>query len=87
MTDSKDSAQGDKPKSFLFQDAPELEFGNTYQGKIVELQPSGALVQIHVAMPPVFIKNSQLDVKKVSLPFRLFQHVLLSLLFYLGLRS
>ena len=45
----------------------ELEFGNTYTGKVVELQQAGALVLIHPNKPPVFVRNSQLDLKKVSL--------------------
>ena len=43
----------------------ELEFGNTYTGKVVELQQAGALVLIHPNKPPVFVRNSQLDLKKV----------------------
>ena len=45
----------------------ELEFGNTYTGKVVELQQAGALVLIHPNKPPVFVRNSQLDLKKVRL--------------------
>jgi len=31
----------------------------------VELQQSGAYVEIHQQMDPVFVRNSQLDIKKV----------------------
>ncbi|KAF6033457.1 hypothetical protein EB796_008231 [Bugula neritina] len=44
----------------------QFEFGNTYKGKIVELQQSGAYVELHQQMDPVFVRNSQLDIKKIS---------------------
>lgn len=52
--------------SSFVQEAPDLEFGNVYTGKVVELQKNGAFVQIHQAISPVFVKNSQLDLKVVS---------------------
>ena len=44
----------------------QLEFGNVYTGKIVELQKTGAYVLIHPQMNPVFVRNSQLDMKLVG---------------------
>jgi len=54
----------------------QFEFGNTYKGKIVELQQSGAYVEIHQQMDPVFVRNSQLDIKKVISLFAILLHML-----------
>merc|ERR1719312_1434209 len=48
--------------------APELEFGAIYTSKIVELLDRGIMVQLHSAMDPVFLPNSQLDAKKIAHP-------------------
>ena len=48
--------------------APDLEFGAIYTSKIVELQEKGVMIELHPAMDPVFLHNSQLDSKKVSHP-------------------
>ena len=44
----------------------DLEFGAIYNAKIVDSRPNGLVVSLYEGMnPPVFIHNSQLDVKKV----------------------
>ena len=48
--------------------APELEFGCIYTGKILELQDRGVMLELHPAMEPVFLHNTQLDSKAVSHP-------------------
>ncbi|XP_067938573.1 polyribonucleotide nucleotidyltransferase 1, mitochondrial-like isoform X2 [Watersipora subatra] len=42
-----------------------LEFGNVYEGKIVQLEKNGAYVLIHPQMSPVFVRSSQLDMKMI----------------------
>ena len=44
---------------------PDLEFGSIYPSIIREIKERGVLVEIHPAMPLVFVTNSQLDAKKV----------------------
>ena len=45
---------------------PDLEFGSIYPSIIREIKERGVMVEIHPAMPLVFVTNSQLDAKKVS---------------------
>ena len=45
---------------------PELEFGCIYTGRVVELQERGVLIQIHEALDPILVHNSQLSNKKVT---------------------
>jgi len=48
--------------------APVLEFGGIYTGKILELLERGVMLELHPAMDPVLLHNSQLDNRKVSHP-------------------
>ncbi|XP_053393907.1 polyribonucleotide nucleotidyltransferase 1, mitochondrial-like [Mercenaria mercenaria] len=47
---------------------PELEFNAVYEAKITELKDFGVMVQLHPAMEPVLLHNSQLDHRQVSHP-------------------
>ena len=51
---------------FDFKREPELEFGGIYKAKIVEIVPSGLMVQLYPTMKPTLLPNSQLDGKKVK---------------------
>merc|ERR1712098_380933 len=42
--------------------------GAIYTGKITELLDRGVMIELHPAMDPVFLHNTQLDSKKVSHP-------------------
>ena len=45
--------------------APEFVFGEVYTVKISEVKERGCMVDIHPAVPHVFIPNTQLDARKV----------------------
>ena len=45
---------------------PTFDFGGVYEVLITEILDRGAYVQMHPAMQPVFIPNSQLDARKVQ---------------------
>merc|ERR1712142_525458 len=45
---------------------PELEFGQIYTGKILDLLETGVLIELHPAMDPMFVHNNQLDNRTVS---------------------
>ncbi|XP_060533943.1 polyribonucleotide nucleotidyltransferase 1, mitochondrial isoform X2 [Cylas formicarius] len=45
--------------------APELEFGEIYKAKIVEVRDIGVMVTLYPGMPPALVHNSQLDQRKV----------------------
>ena len=47
---------------------PELVFGAIYTGKIIELLDRGVMIELHPAMDPVLLANSQLDSRKISHP-------------------
>lgn len=47
---------------------PELEYNAIYHGKITEIRDYGVMVQLHPAMNPVFLPNSQLDHRQVAHP-------------------
>ncbi|CAH1791369.1 unnamed protein product, partial [Owenia fusiformis] len=47
---------------------PELEFGAIYTAKIVEVRDIGVMIQIHPAMQPALVHNSQLDQRRVNHP-------------------
>ena len=47
--------------------APELDFGAIYRCVIKEIKERGIMVEMHPELPLVFIPNSQLDAKKVSI--------------------
>nr|KAG5700715.1 hypothetical protein BaRGS_029080 [Batillaria attramentaria] len=55
-------------EELLADDAPELEFGAIYVGKIVEIREVGVMVELHAKLPPVLLHNSQLDQRKVQHP-------------------
>nr|XP_022335129.1 polyribonucleotide nucleotidyltransferase 1, mitochondrial-like [Crassostrea virginica] len=46
--------------------APNMEFGAIYTVKILEIDMSGALVEIHPSLEPVFIHRRQLDLRSVQ---------------------
>ncbi|XP_060581792.1 polyribonucleotide nucleotidyltransferase 1, mitochondrial-like [Ruditapes philippinarum] len=48
--------------------APELEFSAVYEALITEIKDFGVMVQLHPAMEPVLLHNSQLDHRRVSHP-------------------
>ncbi|CAF0929476.1 unnamed protein product [Brachionus calyciflorus] len=53
-------------KSFIEESKePQLEFGGIYKAKIVEIVPSGLMVQLYPTMKPTLLPNSQLDGRKI----------------------
>lgn len=47
---------------------PELQKNAIYHGKITEIRDHGVMVQLHPAMDPMFLPNSQLDHRPISHP-------------------
>lgn len=47
---------------------PTLEFGSIYSAQVMELRPTGVMVQLYEGMTPALLHNSQLDARRVQHP-------------------
>ncbi|GIY42050.1 polyribonucleotide nucleotidyltransferase 1, mitochondrial [Caerostris darwini] len=50
------------------EEAPKLEYGNTYNAKIVEIRDNGVMVTLYPSMKPTLLPNKQLSHKKIQHP-------------------